>query len=95
MGPDTDRHDEWVSPALKCRPLAENTYFSNGAHNEMRVVSLRVGARDDSLFEVPAGYLKRSPSEVFQEAARVRREECADCASRYRILDQAYASRHH
>jgi hypothetical protein len=51
----------------------------------MQVAALTVGEPDPGLFQIPTDYVERSPSEVFQEAARLRGGECADCASRHRI----------
>lgn len=64
----------WLAPALDCFPLRrETSLFWVGRDTQLTVesvVALIEGEPEGSLFEIPAAYVERSPSEAMAEAKR-------------------------
>ena len=71
---EVSRTERWVAPALNCYPLKKTfTVIQNGVagpHNESEIVAVIEGEPDPQLFEVPANFVERSPSEVLSEYER-------------------------
>ena len=59
-----DKITRWVAPALNCYPLKEHIDFGSETITDIVATSIREGDPPDSMFEVPAGYVERSPSET-------------------------------
>ncbi len=56
--------DSQISAELGCLILKETATHPSGARNETEITQLSLVEPPDSFFEVPAGYLERSPSEL-------------------------------
>jgi hypothetical protein len=106
------RWDEWLAPDLNCMALRSKNEGVMAAGGQVigrqivEVTSVKVGEPAEELFAVPPGLTERSPSEVFRESDRRRREEaakkdapgqearrlpCASCdATTNQRLDRAY-----
>lgn len=87
----------WLAPGLDCYPLRREMRFSrDGKEFQLTieaVSSVVEGAPESWLFEVPANYVERSPSEVIAEnAKRYPQQECAACSFGLQAKDQAYAA---
>jgi hypothetical protein len=89
-----------VAPSLNCLVLQEKVFDLNGAERrliqESRVVSINRDNVPDSLFEVPADYLERSPSEVMALENAIHGRTCAECEARTnKKLDEVYSKSRH
>lgn len=62
--PESPTDDEWIAPYLACFTLKEIFAVSWGAWNRSTVVSLTEGEPPTSMFDIPDGYVERSPSEM-------------------------------
>lgn len=67
--------DRWLAPALNCFPLRETFTFTSGPPTATRrivrqALFLIPGEPARSLFQIPASYVERSPSEMAAEFAR-------------------------
>ncbi len=99
--PDSVRRlESWRAPILGCFSLQEAYLMGSpgGAAltvvNESRVLEVKAGSPDPSLFAIPAGYTERSPSEVVQEYSRryeafKKPSACLECRSMSK-QDEAY-----
>lgn len=70
------RVDRWSAPALNCFVMREE--LTSPAFRQVRsTLEVRLGEPDPSLFEIPAGYVERPPSEIMALAAarRARRPD--------------------
>lgn len=56
--------EKWVAPDLACFALSRIERLSSGPWNEETVTSLTIGEPPESMFEVPSGYVERSPGEA-------------------------------
>jgi hypothetical protein len=56
--------DEWVAPYLACFTLKEIFATGMGPWNRTTVASLIEGDPPSSMFEIPPGYVERSPDEL-------------------------------
>lgn len=97
FGTKTVREEKWVAPALDCFPLRRSYEVWDSGQYQGRtvghVISLTVGTPDSSLFEVPKGYVERTPTEAMAIHAEKLGRKCGACSSRSgRSLDQAYES---
>jgi hypothetical protein len=55
----------WVAPSLGCLALRETQSFpATGGHNDLEIVGLNQAEPPDSAFDIPDGYVERSPAEV-------------------------------
>jgi hypothetical protein len=54
----------WVAPALDCYALESEFTTHDGRRRTELVTALREGQPTDDLFEVPAGYVVRTPAEI-------------------------------
>lgn len=54
----------WVAPRLGCFPLRDVYKLSSGPWTEEKVLRLKLGEPSRSLFQIPAGYAERSPSQL-------------------------------
>lgn len=67
--------EKWLARELECFPLRiEATKFSGEtavARTITRTLSLNLGNPDSSLFQIPSGYIERSPSQVMMEHLRL------------------------
>lgn len=76
LGPAYDRmqHDRWLAPALNCAPLrVEVTFYKDNKLVQRRVetaLTVLEGEPDASAFQIPAGYVERTPGEAMLEADR-------------------------
>lgn len=72
---ETWRTESWTAPALDCFPLRETTYIGKTGGSAV-LTSVReatgvvMGQPAASLFEIPAGYTERAPSQVLAEFNR-------------------------
>lgn len=82
--------ERWSAPALNCFVMREEV--TSPAFRQLRsTLAVRLGEPDRSLFEVPAGYVERSPSEIMAlAAARGARRPDAQAALQ---LDSVYWNR--
>ncbi|HEY1205856.1 MAG: hypothetical protein ABSH46_02310 [Bryobacteraceae bacterium] len=65
LQPDQKWHiSSWVAPALNCLEMRREDHWSDGAHNEAEITQLEQGEPREKLFELPSGYVERSPAEV-------------------------------
>jgi hypothetical protein len=65
LQPDQKWHiSSWVAPALNCLEMRREDHWSDGAHNEAEITQLDQGEPPEKLFELPSGYVERSPAEV-------------------------------
>lgn len=86
---------EWRAPELNCFPLRKQvTFVSPGGTatvNLREVKTVVTGEPDPGLFDVPANYTERSPSEVAAETARLKGIPCSDCGRDFVIrADEKY-----
>jgi hypothetical protein len=65
------RRVTWVAPQFDCLALEQTEDYPDGAHNNRSFVSLHVGVPPQSLFEIPADYIERSPI-AFEAAFEAR-----------------------
>ena len=67
------RHNQyfvaWVAPELGCYALRRSETRSDGPHNEFEATSITEGEPPAWMFQVPADYVERSPSELSAEWA--------------------------
>ena len=76
LGPAFDRIevDRWLAPSLNCLAIRTETRFMKDKKvvqgRVATYVTLKEGEPEASLFEVPANYVERTPSETVAEAAR-------------------------
>jgi hypothetical protein len=59
-----DITDDWMAPDLACFTLREIYSVSDGPWNRRTVISLVRGEPPSSMFDIPANYVERSPSEL-------------------------------
>ena len=83
------------APELNCFPLREEVTFvapdGTITVNLREVQSVVTGEPDPELFDVPASYTERSPSDVVSETARLKGVPCSDCGRDFLIrADQKY-----
>jgi hypothetical protein len=70
------RADEYLAPKFDCYPLKRVFYFTKRGSSEVdhlathEATLIVEGEPDASLFAQPSGYVDRSPTEMFNEAAR-------------------------
>lgn len=57
----------WVAPELGCYSLRRSESGLHGSHNEIQVTSVTEGEPPAEMFEVPAEYVERSPSQLSDE----------------------------
>jgi hypothetical protein len=86
---------EWRAPQLNCFALKEEATSPDGQSTITREALLVTqGPPPASLFEIPAGYIERSPSEVMAERGRRFPDETGASvlgdASNFTRLDQVY-----
>lgn len=66
--------DDWDAAALNCFPLERNATVSSAGsisfHRTVTAISVAAGPPDSALFQVPANYTERSPSQVFAAFAK-------------------------
>jgi hypothetical protein len=63
--------DRWSAPALNCFIIREE--LASSEHRQVRsTVSVELGEPEPSLFDVPANFVERSPSEIMALAAAQR-----------------------
>jgi hypothetical protein len=94
-GPEV-RQLAWHANQLNCFPLRKEIRLFDGGKEIARtvetVVSVTEGQPDPSHFQIPAGYVERSPSEAMAEAARrypkIMEIQCGPCQNTR--LDEAY-----
>jgi hypothetical protein len=71
---ETRELTQWLAPALNCFALKETMTFhqpdSASSRTTTEAVLVKVGEPSKSLFDIPAGYVERTPSQVFAERAR-------------------------
>jgi hypothetical protein len=89
--------ESYHAPKLGCLSMLERaertTADGQKLVNLIEVVSIELGEPDPAAFTIPAGFVERQPSEVFQERSRLRGEECPACMERTgQVLDEAYRS---
>jgi len=60
-------NEEWMAPTLGCYSLRRSEVSSNGSHNEFETTDVIEGNPPSSMFEVPADYVERPPSELSAE----------------------------
>lgn len=90
------RVEKWVAPALDCLPLRERVFVSHAGDRfelawEAEVTSVELVEPPAEWFEIPAGYVERSPSAVLDEFRRRFPSSCSRCGERTDdILDQVY-----
>ncbi len=76
LGPAYDKmqRDQWLAPALNCAPLrVEITFYKDAKLVQRRVetaLTVIEGEPDASAFQIPAGYVERTPGEAMLEANR-------------------------
>lgn len=72
---DAVARDEWVVPALNCFSLETVSPDKSGGRIVTKVTSLTVGPPPTTAFEVPEGYVERSPMSVdLEHKAKVGKE---------------------
>lgn len=54
----------WVAPARDCIAVEETESFPSGSHTVRWTDTIKAGVPDSSLFEVPNGYVERTPMEM-------------------------------
>lgn len=59
-----DRWESLVAPGLNCYPLQQTITFRDGGRNERKVTIVIEGEPPDYMFDIPSGYIERSPSQV-------------------------------
>lgn len=83
---------EWQAPRLNCFALRDQEEPSDGQSSRTREALLvKEGEPAPDLFDLPANYIERAPSEVLAERARrfpKEAEACPNC--KVEALDQAY-----
>jgi hypothetical protein len=66
--------ESWRAPALNCYPLREKLFLGDGNEKIVthvrEVISVMPGEPDATLFQIPAGWTERSPSQVYAEFER-------------------------
>lgn len=64
---ETDKNGtdmRWVAPALDCYPLRSVYRTTDGRHNDFEASAVEEVEPPAVLFEVPSGYVERSPKEI-------------------------------
>ncbi len=78
---------EWRAPELNYFPLRKKVTFvspkGNTTVNLREVQTVVTGEPASELFDVPANYAERSPSEVVSETARLKGIPCSDCGQEF------------
>jgi hypothetical protein len=72
-GDEIRRSERWLAPGLDCFAVKEtNTYGSASALNRTTrdALYITIGEPDPKLYQIPANYTERSPSELSAEHAR-------------------------
>jgi hypothetical protein len=82
--------DEWIAPDLACFSLKKIFAASWGAWNRTTVVSLTEGEPPTSMFDIPAGYVERSPSGLETAWSGIFRGSQFLPDSSIRNMDQTY-----
>jgi hypothetical protein len=59
--------ESWMAPTLGCYSLRRSEVNSDGPHNEFETTDVVEGDPPSSMFEVPADYVERSPSQLSAE----------------------------
>jgi len=90
--------ERWVAPSLNCVALKRSDRaFESGkfiARTTEEALSLHLGDPDPSLFDLPANYTERKPSQVQAERARLEGTQCPSCEKAAgQVLDKVYESR--
>lgn len=82
----------WVVPALDCLAVDETESFSSGAHNVRWLENIQAGPPPQSLFEIPPGYVERSPTmiEALYEAKYPGHKIFT--ASQLKVIERNYAT---
>lgn len=97
-GPGTTiKVTEWRAAQLQCFPLKEtiSVQFSKGAgwfHTTREALFVSTGEQSGALFEIPAGYVERTPSEVMAVRAKLFPNEPPTPAKTLKALDEVYQS---
>ncbi|HEY6290188.1 MAG TPA: hypothetical protein VI455_01320 [Terriglobia bacterium] len=96
---ETIERTEWRAPALDCFTLKEVSAFrqpdSRSTRTTREALLVAEGEPSASLFEIPVGYVERTPSELFAERARRFPNEPADTPDKTTtMLDGVYQSYH-
>ncbi len=85
----------WMAPALDCLPLKATTYMGLPEGNETSVAvfereatDIFLGSPDPVLFEIPADFTERRPSDAAQERSRKFFDKPEEC--RMDAADQAH-----
>ena len=84
--------EAWMAPTLGCYSLRRSEVGSNGPHNEFEATDVIEGDPPSSMFEVPADYVERSPSELSAEWEARFGKEFWPNSNLIKILDQRYYS---
>lgn len=90
---DIVRVEKWLAPALNCFPL-KTSFLQGKSEADLRLVNARealqvtVGEPAASLFEKPAGYVERSPSQRTAEYHRRFPEKAKSCPACIRDGDR-------
>jgi len=85
---------EWQAPRLNCFALRDEAEPADGQSSRTREALLvKEGEPPAALFDLPANYTERAPSEVMAERARRFPNEPGACPNcKYDDLDKAYRS---
>jgi hypothetical protein len=93
---DQRRATYWRAPALNCFALKEEMILRcetcPGARNTREALLVSEGDPSSALFEIPANYVERTPSQVFAEFGRRFPEKGQSNPETDQRLDEAYQS---
>jgi hypothetical protein len=82
--------EAWVAPELNCYVLRKSASLSDGPHNEIEVTDLTEGEPPPAMFDVPAEYVERSPSQLSAEWAARFGQPFLGRESTVQRLDERY-----
>jgi hypothetical protein len=90
-------YEDWIATELGCLVVKSTVKrYQNGIFQATRykdVTALTLGEPYSSLFQIPQTFVERKPSEVMQESARRKGEQCSECDKRSGpVLDKVYDS---
>jgi len=82
--------EAWVAPELNCYVLRKSASLSDGPHNEIEVTDVTEGEPPPTMFDVPAEYVERSPSQLSAEWAARFGQPFLGRESTVKRLDERY-----
>lgn len=76
--------EEWLAPVLDCSALESHIDLLDSTnqliqHDDVTAIAVIQGEPDQKLFEIPVGYMERSPSQWEDALAQVTGKKCEQC----------------